>query len=204
MEDTGGCPRIVRSDCGTENVVIAGMQCYFRAECTDDHSGEKAHRYGSSPSNQRIEGWWSSFRRSRSNWWINHFKEMVRLGILELGNIFDMKCLWFCYAKVIQKELEQVREHWNSHYIRQSRHDTVAGVPDILYFLPENSGSVDCIVQVPQSKLREMEKECEVDNEDDLYLEYFEHVMATNGWHLPTNEQEAFDLFQALKELQGQ
>lgn len=47
-----GCPRIVRSDCGTENCVIAGMQCYFRADCNDEFAGEKSHQYGSSPSNQ--------------------------------------------------------------------------------------------------------------------------------------------------------
>ncbi|KAK3705576.1 hypothetical protein QZH41_008446 [Actinostola sp. cb2023] len=42
VQNLGGCPRIVRSDCGSENVVIAGMQCYFRAECRDEFLGEKA------------------------------------------------------------------------------------------------------------------------------------------------------------------
>ncbi|KAK3705579.1 hypothetical protein QZH41_008447 [Actinostola sp. cb2023] len=82
VQNLGGCPRIVRSDCGSENVVIAGMQCYFRAECRDEFLGEKAHQYGSSPSNQRIEGWWSS------NWWIILFKDMTQSGVLELGNEF--------------------------------------------------------------------------------------------------------------------
>ncbi|KAK3753573.1 hypothetical protein QZH41_017856 [Actinostola sp. cb2023] len=41
VQNLGGCPRIVRSDCGSENVVLAGMQCYFRAECRDEFLGER-------------------------------------------------------------------------------------------------------------------------------------------------------------------
>ena len=48
--EVNGCPEKVRSDCGTENGAVAAMQCYFR-------SNEEAHIYGSSPHNQRIEGW---------------------------------------------------------------------------------------------------------------------------------------------------
>ena len=63
-----GCPRIVRSDCGSENVILAAMQCHFRALHQDEFAGDKAHRYGSSPTNQRIEGWWSFLKRSRSSY----------------------------------------------------------------------------------------------------------------------------------------
>ena len=42
-----GCPRIVRSDCGTENIIIAAMQCYFRVNDNDEHGGLQAHQYGS-------------------------------------------------------------------------------------------------------------------------------------------------------------
>jgi len=202
VQNLRGCPRVVRSDCGTENCVIAGMQCFFRAHGNDDFSGAKAHRYGSSPSNQRIEGWWSSFRRSRSSWWIDFFKDMQQSGVLELGNIFHMRCLWFCFSKLLQYELDKVRDHWNSHYIRRSRHDTVAGVPDILYYLPENSGSVDCMVPVSQENISEMEQQCEIDIEEDTYQEYFEYISDSNGWEYPVNERDAFNLFQRFKQIQ--
>lgn len=197
-----GCPRVVRSDCGTENCLIAAMQSFFRAHDNDEFSGAKAHRYGSSPSNQRIEGWWSGFRRSRSNWWIHFFKDMVQSGELELGNIFQMKCLWFCFSKLIQEELDKVRDHWNSHYIRRSRHDTVPGVPDILFYLPEHSGAVDCIVPISQGKINEMEQHCELDIGEDIYHEYFEYIIDSNGWQYPCNEKDAFNLFQRFKEIQ--
>ena len=180
------------------------MQCYFRAESSDEFCKEKAHQYGSSPANQRIEGWWSSFGKSRSSFWINWFKDMVDAGILELGDEFDMKCLWFCYSRLLQKELENVKEHWNSHYIRKSRHDTVAGVPDILYFLPESVGFVDCVVAVPHDKIKQVQSECEVDHDDnnELYNEYFIHIMEANDWAFPENEKEALSLFQKFKLLQ--
>ena len=47
VTEYGGCPVKVRSDCGTENGVLAAIQCEFRG--TAD-----AHVFGSSPSKQRI------------------------------------------------------------------------------------------------------------------------------------------------------
>ena len=59
VQSLKGCPRIVRSDCGTENVTLAAIQCSLRATHQDEYAAEKAQRYGSSPANKRIEGWWS-------------------------------------------------------------------------------------------------------------------------------------------------
>ena len=55
-----GCPILLRTDNGTENVIMAAMQAYFRSDGDDELAGVNAHRYGSSPANQRIECWWSS------------------------------------------------------------------------------------------------------------------------------------------------
>ena len=71
------CPRKVRTDCGTENVLLAAMQCFLRRNHTDELSGLRAHCYGTSQQNQRIEAWWSHLRRSKTTWMINYFKEMI-------------------------------------------------------------------------------------------------------------------------------
>ena len=73
---------IVRTDCGTENGILATIQCYLRRSGTDSYAGDQAHRYGTSPANQRIECWWSYFKRGRASWWIDFFKDMVDSGIL--------------------------------------------------------------------------------------------------------------------------
>ena len=53
-----------------------------------------------------------------------------------------MECLWFCFSQVIQEDLNTVKEHWNSHRIRKSWHNTVPGRPDSLFYLFEFHGAV--------------------------------------------------------------
>ena len=47
-----GCPRIVRSDRGTENCKIAYLQPFLRRAGQDELSGERSFQYGKSSSNQ--------------------------------------------------------------------------------------------------------------------------------------------------------
>ena len=108
----------LRTDCGTENGVMAAMQCTFQ-------ENEEAHKYGSSPANQRIEGWWAFYRRNRSGWWINFFKSLMEQEIFNPGDEIQMACLWFCFAQLLPDDLDKVKEHWNTHLIRGSRHDTI-------------------------------------------------------------------------------
>lgn len=57
-----GTPRIVRVDCGTENVVVAGLQRFFRSQATDDFAGNKSFLYGKSSANQVVEYFLYAFR----------------------------------------------------------------------------------------------------------------------------------------------
>ena len=101
VKELGGSPLLLVSDCGTENGIAAAMQCTFRTKDQDELAYEKSHRYCSSPANQRIEDWWSFFRRNRSNLWISLFKDMVDYGLLHLGNALHMECLWFCVSRLL-------------------------------------------------------------------------------------------------------
>ena len=51
IEELEGCPRLLRTDCGTENSLMATMQCLLRADGEDELAGEKSHRYGPSTGN---------------------------------------------------------------------------------------------------------------------------------------------------------
>ena len=134
---------LVHTDRGTENGLMATTQCFLRRYGNDWLSGLKAHRYGSSHSNQRVQGWWAFLRKSWGEWWMGFFKDVVDGGSLDISNKFHMECLWFCFSGIIQAELDEVRESWNSHYIHASRYHTANGIPDVLYFLPESSSSND-------------------------------------------------------------
>ena len=80
MSKLAAVPRRVRTDCGTENGVLAAMQCYFRRAHNDEYAGSRAHIFGSSHSNQRIEAWWLCLRRRWSNFVIDLFTEIVESG----------------------------------------------------------------------------------------------------------------------------
>ena len=124
------------SDCGTENGVLAAIQCEFRG--TTD-----ALVFGSSPSNQRIEEWWSFYRRNRSTWWINYFKDLIEKDEFHPGNQLEEEALWYCFSRILQEDLDLVREHSNTHRSRDSKHNTVPGRPDEVFFLPECNGGID-------------------------------------------------------------
>ena len=132
-KEQGGSPEIVRTDNGTENGIIAIMQCYFR-------DNVKVHSYGKSTANQRIEGWWSHFRRNRSTWWIIFFQDLIETQEFSPGSEVQIECLWFCFAELIQQDLDFVKNHWNTHTIRASSRNTIPGKPDELFLLPKNKG----------------------------------------------------------------
>lgn len=201
VKEVGGCPQRVRTDCGTENVLLSAMQCYLRSDDNDEWAGEKAHVYGSSPANQRIEAWWSFLRRNRSGWWIDLFQDMSHQGVLEIGNTYQMEALWYCFNKLLQEDLTKVKEHWNSHYIRKSQHETVSGIPDILYFLPEYYGGENCLMDISPVKLSEMEERINQSIDENIYKEYFDYVLESNDWSYPENTPEGFAMYQHLVNL---
>ena len=144
----------------------------------------RAHAYGSSPANQRIEGWWSYLRKSWSSWWMNFFKDLVEQGVLSTSNMLQTECLWFSFSQLLQKELEEVQHQWNTHYIRRSRHDTVPGRPDELYFLPENVNAANHAHAIGEDKYQDMLDYCHDYHEEspirNTSLIYFLIVVMSN------------------------
>lgn len=192
VRNFGGCPIKLRTDCGTENGVMAAMQCYMR-------DSVDAHKYGTSPANQRIEAWWSYLRKNRTNWWMNFFKDLVDREVFTPGNILHAECLWFCFAGILQNDLDKVKHHWNSHYIRASRYDTIKGRPDELYFLPERHGGVDNLIQAISSEQLEYLSENLIFNEvENDYQEYFDYLILNSELQMPVDWRDALDLYNAI------
>lgn len=129
---------------------------------------------------------------------------MIDYDILDLGNEFQMECLWFCFSRVLQSDLDKVKEHWNSHRVTESPYSRVHGVPDIMYFLPEYHGHEECLVDVSEQQIDEIEEHCQmVELNENIYHEYFIYVLETEGLDYPRNEREALTLYQRLTELQN-
>ena len=194
VRENGGCPRKVRTDCGTENGVLAAAQCYFMDDI-------ESHIYGTSPHNQRMEAWWSFYRRSRATWWINFFKDLMEQSVFTPGNDLQMECLWFCFSSLIQRDLDTVKDHWNTHLIRRSRHETVSGRPDELFYLPELHSAQDFKHPVSEEQCHYVLEnyvdsgECHND-----FQEYFNYVVDTAELTPPDDWREALDLYNQLIE----
>ena len=195
-----GCPLQTRTDCGTENGVIAAAQCYFRSDDNGPMQGEQAHCFGTSTHNQRIENWWSHLRKTCTGWWIQFFKDLVEEKQLNLDNEYTKECLWFAFNGILQNSLHEVQLYWNTHYIRPSRHETVAGVPNILFAIPEQFGGFDCHVPVSNQKLQEVQIRCaERQAEDENPLqEYFNYLMEFHELQYPSDHNEAIYIFDSL------
>ncbi len=89
------------------------------------------------------------------------------------------ECLWFCFAKILQTGLDEIKDNWNTHYIRKSRFDTVNGRPDALYTIPEFHGGIGgLIVPVLNADLDYAYSHLtEASDNDSEYQEYFKYVM---------------------------
>lgn len=148
-----------------------------------------------------IREWKTGGLISGSQWQVGgstFFKDLVDSGKVDLEKEIHNKCLWFCFSGVLESALNDMRKYWNTHYIRQSCHKTVAGVPDTLYFLPENSGGTDCLILFPQEEIDDVKLECQDAEEENVPQEYFEYLMKTEGIQYPTTYDETLILFSYL------
>jgi hypothetical protein len=182
------------TDLGTDNGTAAALQAYFR-------DNPEAHRYVPSPRNQRIEGWWAYYARSHSQWWRNFFKDLGTQGIVDTSCELNMECLWYCFHKLLQTELESIKEHWNSHRICKSKYDTVSGQPDSLYSLPQLQGWRDYLVQIQAAEIEfatEQIIEHEMGND---YQEYFEYARSNMSLSYPADWEEALNIFRTLMDV---
>ena len=185
-----GCPVELVTDLGTENVIVAVMQSFFR-----DNSD--AHRYVPSPRNQRIESWWSHFSRSRSLWWREFFADLERRGTIDLACELSKECLIYVFSPLIQMELDRVKEHWNTHYIRKSQ-TSIPGRPDSLYYLPQNYGALDMRMEVDEGNFQYASTELVVNEYDNDYTDYFDYVTRYSNVHVPTTWFDALNIYKFM------
>jgi len=186
----GGFPATLRTDCGTANVMIAAIQSLV--------SGH--HVYGTSPGNQRIEAWWSFYRRQHSQWWIDLFETLVSSGSFHPGNVCQTDCIRYCFMPIVQKQLDDMRRQWNTHRIRRSVGASCpAGVPDELYYFPCAPATDRLLrtdVALPHEVLQQTEEpRTREDQNFEAYLHYlcdFHHLL------MPTDTDSALQLYHRL------
>ena len=117
---------------------------------------------------------------------------MVATGEFNLGNNLHMELAWYTFSLLLQYELDQVRLHWNTHY-RRTRHDTISGRPDELFFLPELSGGQNQVTNINDSEIDSAYSEEEnlmedativMNDADEELVEYFEYVVRERIYYI--------------------
>ena len=106
-----------------------------------------------------------------------------------------MECLWLCFSALIQKVLNEVKEHWNTHLIRKSRHDTVNGRQDSLFYLPEIRGGTQFLL--PMTEADRQYAHCHIveTEEHNDYQEYFQYVSEVCTLEQPNDWRDALQLY---------
>ena len=73
-----------------------------------------------------------------------------------------------------------------------------------MHFLPEYHGHEECLVSASEQLAEDMEVHCQNDIEDNIYVEYFEYILETEGCVYPSTAGEALRLYQHIIELQNE
>lgn len=195
---------MLRTDCGTETGLMAALHCFL-------HQNSDAHRFVKSVANQRIENWWSHLRKHYTSWLISFFKGLVFDGHYHLGNYVHEECAWFVFRDLIQSDLDRIRYWWNSHFIRKSQHNTVSGIPDDLYFLPEGKGFCECgksvnIADFDRIGYNAFDAQAEsiMYRKDEDLTEYFNYTIVAEGLCYPPQRwDEAKTIFIKISQISG-
>ncbi|MEQ2314765.1 hypothetical protein AMECASPLE_015472 [Ameca splendens] len=154
--------------------------------------------YGLSQGNQRIELWWSFFRRVRSQFWMDLFGDLRDSG--NFSGSHEHQCLLrFCFSSVLQKDLMNAKTSGtNTGHASCPR-----GVPNELYLLPHRYGSRDCGFAVEKRELdvfpeaRQATELCGDQNSE----EYLQQAVQQNGLQQPQDWESATELYLLVKDI---
>ena len=73
-----------------------------------------------------------------------------------------MRCIWFSFSDLLQSEINNFAEHWNTHHIRLSKPNCIAGVPDQLFASPEEYGHINCETRLSLPELDHLKQQIDI------------------------------------------
>lgn len=133
--ETGYIPVV---DAGTENTLTGLIQQALRHRHANKYAGKDSYVVGPSTANQRIERYWREARRNTTGFHIDFFKTMIDNNVLNNKDILDREILRFCFAHLIQRDLNRAVDEWNSHRVRaQASRGLPSVIPNVMFHSPE-------------------------------------------------------------------
>ena len=112
------------------------------------------------------------------------------------------ECMKFCFSGILQSELDNIKEKWNNHHIRNSKNaECAGGKPDVLYFNPVPAGVTDYKFPLAGEKLDQVLRICVYP----FFVNYIEEflppaslIMTDENIRAPKNIQETKSSFLRL------
>ncbi|XP_049457607.1 uncharacterized protein LOC125904311 [Epinephelus fuscoguttatus] len=203
LETLGKCPKLVRTDHGTENGLVRDLQISLRTTHGDDLSGERSYIAGASTANQRIESWWGILRKEGMEYWIQLLGELQDEGSFD-GGVLDKAILQLCVMGLIQEELNNIKDVWNAHRIRPTSNPNVPhGIPNVMYSTPELWDTEDCAMPLDQEELDVSKGQCVLRScvpcDEDIF-DLCMIIVEELGLQFPSKSPlEAIDLYLTLR-----
>ncbi|XP_051530514.1 uncharacterized protein LOC127427138 [Myxocyprinus asiaticus] len=202
VDDLSGYSRIVRGDCGTENVHVRDFQRFLRRNNIQQDFNTDSYLEVASTANQRIESWWGFLRKECMEFFISLFVDVKDRGLFD-GGFLDKNLIRFCFMGIIQDELDKTAHVWDAHVIRPSKIDRVpSGRPNIMYLFPELYRAENYLLLVESGDLQLCKTECTFQSsipcDSDVY-DICNTVMAETHFDLPNDSYQAIDLYLHLR-----
>ncbi|KAJ8664694.1 hypothetical protein QAD02_006356 [Eretmocerus hayati] len=198
IQELGLIPTILRADGGSENGLTGEAFVALRSLHDDESAGHKSFHTGPSTANERIEKYWLQLRNHTCEYYIQVFKRMQDLNLIDNGNPFHVEFLRYCFGPQIEYDLKRAMDEWNEHRIRhQNLVKLPAGIPNVLFKCPEMFDAHDCKKSVLQSDIDVLYQVAEEPFLVDPLVQEIVDIVRP-GAQIPCDTRSAIDLFLAL------
>ncbi|XP_024117477.2 uncharacterized protein LOC112139011 [Oryzias melastigma] len=203
--ELGVIPMRLRTDCGTENGLMAALHCSLRSEHGDEFAGTKSHMYGTSTANHGIESWWSYFRKQRSQFWMDLFGDLRERHLFN-GSYLHICLVRFCFLDVLQKELDEYKQFWNTHTIRPVRQSQCpSGKPEAMYHVPHRFDGRNCGFPTSAEAITrfssQMPPATTLDSDEEDLEAHFSQLQRQSGLPTPLDWEAATENYIKLKNM---
>lgn len=192
VEREHGTPSHIRTDKGTENGILAAIQSTFSGH-------ERAHSYGTSQSNQRIEQFWSYFRSMFSEHYMTLLKDFIEYGSFTVGNRQDTNVLRFVFMDLLRAKIQELVRNWNTHRMRKNTSiNFPGGRPEVMHDTnPSLKNDVE-EAQLQQFKVQYPLSSARCDDHD--FEQYLQYICEHHNIHTAVRtSNEAFILYETLQ-----
>nr|XP_023008579.1 uncharacterized protein LOC106674987 [Maylandia zebra] len=142
----------------------------------------------------------------RTQFWIELFSDLRERHLFNGSH--EHKCLLrYVFLNVLQKELDEYRDLWNTHTIRPVRQSCCpSGKPEAMYHLPHRYGGRECGFQVPQDILHQFDDilpaQYSLCGDDNLQV-HFTNLERQSELPRPVNWTTAVENYITLKNMTG-